>query len=249
MPNIRCLQESDLTDCLRLKTAAGWNQTETDWRALLAASPEGCFGAEVDGRVEATATAVIHEGVAWIGMVLTAPAMRGQGLATALMTRALEWTDARGVATVKLDATAQGEPLYRKLGFAAETPIERWAGVYDGAPAELSGSYSGPKRHHAAVPADATVDCDGAWAAGRAGSEAWYFGPCYAATAGDAERVARRLLAGRGRVFWDLFPDHAAAEIAARLGLAPARRLLRMVRGKAAPTPSDVYAIAGFEWG
>ena len=249
MPNIRCLRESDLPDCLLLKTAAGWNQTEADWRALLAASPDGCFGIEVDGRVEATATAVVHDGIAWIGMVLTAPAMRGQGLATALMTHALAWTDAQGVATVKLDATAQGEPLYRKLGFSAEAPIERWAGAYGGGPAELEGKYGGPLRHHAAIPVEATAECAGAWAAGRAGSSAWYFGPCYAQSAGEAERVARNLLAGRGNVFWDLFPDHPAAEIAAKLGLGPARRLLRMVRGRAVPTPADVYAIGGFEWG
>ena len=54
---------------------------------------------------------------------------------------------------------------------------------------------------------------------------------------------------GRGRTMWDLFPDHPAAAIAARLGFRPSRQLLRMVRGKALPTPPDVYAIAGFEWG
>jgi hypothetical protein len=63
------------------------------------------------------------------------------------------------------------------------------------------------------------------------------------------EAVARRLAGGRGRVFWDLFPAHAAAGIAGRMGFAPVRRLLRMVRGKAVATPADVYAIAGFEWG
>jgi ribosomal protein S18 acetylase RimI-like enzyme len=247
MATIRCLREQDLSDCMRLKEAAGWNQTPADWQALLRRSPSGCFGIEVDGRVVSSATAVTHEGVGWIGMVLTDPAFRGQGFATALMGKALEYLDSR-VETVKLDASAEGEPLYRKLGFVNEAAIERWVsdGVHAGA--ALSGRYEGPLRH-GAIPIDAAAECDGAWAAGRAGSETWYFGPCYGKSDADVERVARALLAGRGRAFWDLFPAHPAASVAAALGFAPARRLMRMVRGRAAPTPGDVYAIAGFEWG
>lgn len=247
MAEIRCLQSGDLADCMRLKAAAGWNQTEADWRALLAAAPDGCFGMDVGGRVESTATAVIHEGTAWIGMVLTDPAARGRGYATALLEHALRWVDGQGVETVKLDATAQGEPLYRKLGFVDEAPIERWAGeVAEGGP--VAGRYAGPLRH-AAIPVDAQAECEGAWGAGRAGSAAWYFGPCYGTDDAAVEAVARRLAGGRGRVFWDLFPAHAAAGVAGRMGFAPVRRLLRMVRGRAVATPSDVYAIAGFEWG
>lgn len=246
MANIRCLREEDLAGCMRLKEAAGWNQTAADWRALLAVSPLGCFGMDVDGQVAATATAVAHEGVGWVGMVLTDPAHRGRRFATALLEQALAYLDPL-VETVKLDATAQGEPLYRKLGFVDEAPIERWLGsVAEGAVVE--GRYLGPLRH-AAIPLDAVAECAGAWAGGRAGSGAWYFGPCYGVSDVAVEQAARALLAGRGRAAWDLFPEHAAAGVARRLGFAPARRLLRMVRGKARPTPADVYAIAGFEWG
>jgi len=231
---------------MRLKEAAGWNQTLADWRALLAVSPSGCFGMEVDGRVVSSATAVVHGGVGWVGMVLTDPQFRGRGFATALMGRALEHLDAL-VETVKLDASAEGEPLYRKLGFVEEAVIERWVGsVFEDSP--LSGRYLGPLRH-AAIPIDRVAECEGAWAAGRAGSGAWYFGPCYGRGSDDVERVARALLKGRGRAYWDLFPGHKAAAVAGRLGFEPSRRLLRMVRGRAVPTPEDVYAIAGFEWG
>jgi GNAT superfamily N-acetyltransferase len=246
MVTIRCLRETDLGDCLRLKNAAGWNQTEADWRAVMAAAPEGCFGVEVEGRVEATATAVAHAGVGWVGMVLTNPEYRGRGFARALMQRALGHLDER-VETIKLDATTMGEPLYRQLGFVEECPIERWVGeVAEGA--VLTGRYAGPLRH-AAIPMEAVAECEGAWGAGRAGGENWYFGPCYGTDTASVERVARVLLAGRGRAYWDLFPAHPAAAVATRLGFAPARRLLRMVRGKAVATPADVYAIAGFEWG
>ena len=247
MATIRLLREADLDDCMRLKEAAGWNQTAADWRALLRVSPDGCFGLELDSRIVATTTSVVHNGVGWIGMVLTDPAHRGRGFARALMEHALAWTDPQ-TPTVKLDATHLGEPLYRKLGFVDECVIERWTGEYSGAPAACAGDYAGQLRHPA-IPLDAVAQTPEAWAAGRPGSNAWYFGPCYAAAPEAAEQVARALLAGRGRAAWDLFPDHPAAAIAARLGFAPARRLLRMVRGTPAPTPPDVYAIAGFEWG
>lgn len=246
MATIRCLRDTDLGDCLRLKQAAGWNQTEADWQAVMAAAPEGCFGMEVDGRVEATATAVAHAGIGWVGMVLTNPDFRGRGFARALMQRVLAHLEEH-VETVKLDATIMGEPLYRQLGFVGECPIERWAGEVT-AGASVQGKYAGPLRH-AAIPIDAVSECAGAWAAGRAGSQNWYFGPCYGTDPHSVELVARNLMAGRGPAYWDLFPNHPAAELAAKLGFAPARRLLRMVRGKAVATPPDVYAIAGFEWG
>ncbi|MFN0101504.1 MAG: GNAT family N-acetyltransferase [Bryobacteraceae bacterium] len=246
MATIRCLREADLADCMRLKEAAGWNQTLADWRALLTVSPLGCFGVEVEGRVVSSATAVVHEGVGWVGMVLTDPLFRRRGFAAALMERALAYLDGL-VFTVKLDASAEGEPLYRKMGFAEEAVIERWVGsVIEGA--NLEGRYLGPLRHPA-IPIDVVAQCEGAWAGGRAGSAAWYFGPCYGRSSADVERVARALLAGRGAAVWDLFPAHAAASIAGSLGFASSRRLLRMVRGVAVPTPADVYAIAGFEWG
>ncbi len=247
MATTRCLRIGDLDGCMRLKSSAGWNQTEADWRALLQASPEGCWGIEEGGEIIATTTAVVHAGVGWIGMVLTDPAYRGRGFARRLMETALLWLDPQ-VPTVKLDATTMGEPLYRSLGFVDECPIERWFCDGVDAGAIVAGKYSGDLRHPM-IPIDAVAECEGAWACGRAGSGAWYFGPCYGTSNDAVEQVARALLAGRGRAAWDLFPNHGAAAIAARLGFVPARRLLRMVRGSAVPTPPDVYAIAGFEWG
>jgi GNAT superfamily N-acetyltransferase len=249
MPKIRLLGQGDVTDCMQLKEAAGWNQTAADWLALLAASPLGCFGVEEDGRVVASATAVAHGGVGWVGMVLTDPAYRGRGLATALLGETLAYLDGV-VETVKLDATAAGEPLYRKLGFVEEAVIERWVCEgFAGSGGVLTERYGGPLRHSGAVPVDVLAECDGAWGAGRAGSSAFYFGPCYGSSDAAVEGVARAVLGGRGRAMWDLFPGHAAAGVAGRLGFVPARRLLRMVRGRAVPTAGDVYAIAGFEWG
>lgn len=252
MPASRPLTFDDLPACLALCRTAGWNQIEADWRALLAAEPRGCIGIEAGGVIVSTATAVINPaGIGWIGMVLTHPDHRGHGYATQLLKDSIAHLENRGVATMKLDATDLGEPLYRKLGFDDEAPIERWR--RDPAPcdaANICGTYGG-ELHHASIPIEAIEQSSSAWAACRDGANARYFGPCYAGAAESAEAVARALVAPRADrpFYWDLFPQHPAAEVAARLGFTPVRKLLRMVRGKATATPPETFAIAGFEWG
>jgi GNAT superfamily N-acetyltransferase len=113
---------------MRLKEAAGWNQTEDDWRRLLRLEPNGCFGAIADGRLVATTTTTTYQNdLAWIGMVLVDPQYRRQGIATTLMETALDYLKDK-VATVKLDATPQGKPVYEKFGFKLESMVERWIG-------------------------------------------------------------------------------------------------------------------------
>lgn len=127
---IRLLAESDLPEALRLKEAAGWNQTEEDWRRLLRLSPRGCFAATAGGRLVATTTTTTYgRALAWVGMVLVDPLFRRKGIATALVRAALDGLEAEGVAAVKLDATPEGVPVYESLGFEAELRIERWAGT------------------------------------------------------------------------------------------------------------------------
>lgn len=252
MPASRPLALNDIPACLALCRAAGWNQIDDDWCALLAAEPRGCMGIEAAGEIVSTATAVINPaGIGWIGMVLTHPDHRGHGYATQLLKESIAHLEARGVPTMKLDATDLGEPLYRKFGFVDEAPIERWRREAEPCTATtLDGLYAGPL-HHAAIPIEAIAQSRTAWAACRDGANAQYFGPCYAETSDSAEAAARALIATRADrpFYWDLFPSHAAAELAARLGFKPVRKLLRMVRGRMAATPPETFAIAGFEWG
>jgi GNAT superfamily N-acetyltransferase len=125
---IRLLFESDIPSAMRLKEAAGWNQTESDWRRLLSLEPNGCFAAVEDGRLVGTTTTTIYDELAWIGMVLVYPQHRRRGIAAKLMNVALEYLNGK-VETIKLDATALGQPVYEKFGFAVESAVERWAGT------------------------------------------------------------------------------------------------------------------------
>ena len=124
---LRVMTFEDIPEAMRLKEAAGWNQTAADWARFLSATPEGCFVAEYHGDVIGTSATIIYEGrFAWIGMVIVDEQYRGQGIGTTLLEHIIRFLDLQRVPTMKLDATPQGRPLYEKFGFISEYDIERW---------------------------------------------------------------------------------------------------------------------------
>lgn len=126
---IRLLFESDIPAAMRLKEAAGWNQTEADWRRLIKLEPNGCFAAIENDQLVGTTTITTYENdLAWIGMVLVDPQHRRRGIATRLIETALAYLEGK-VAVVKLDATAEGSSVYEKFGFKSESLVERWRGA------------------------------------------------------------------------------------------------------------------------
>ena len=219
-----------------LSSIAGWNQTIDDWRLLLKASA-ACYGAEIDGRLVATATLICYERtLAWIGMVLTHPEFRRRGLARELVSHLLERAKELGVETVKLDATDEGRGLYESLGFQAEQAVERWQ-LGSGCDQAVS---------------DAHVTGDG-YILDRPGRICRYLGPCVAVDRNTAHSliegaIARHPDSGR---FWDLLPaNRDAVAIAQNLGFVPVRRLTRMVWGSELPVKEEnIFAIRGFEFG
>jgi GNAT superfamily N-acetyltransferase len=259
---------------MRLKDAAGWNQTATDWRNLLALAPDGCFGIDCDGELRATTTAVCFgQELAWIGMVLTDNAYRRRGLARCLMRHALEYLRKRSVGWIKLDATELGVPLYESLGFREESRIERWMRPKGAAPggnfsvgrfapdADLDREAFGADRSGLmsvlAVIESASVAGMG-FAMGRPGSKAAYFGPCVARSADAAWDLAAWFLQRHAQedVYWDILAVNTdALEIARKLGFTRGRELIRMaLSGLRNPPPLRscdplVFATAGFEFG
>jgi len=261
---IRQMQSSDIPAAMRLKHAAGWNQTAADWQRLLRLEPEGCFVAETDGIVAGSTTAVRYGSeMAWLGMVLVLPEYRRQGIARALVRHALEWLDLRGTSTCGLDATSMGIQLYEQVGFTSAEPIERWERPPEGdlvSDAQTSARRVGTlstaleridreacnydrSRLLRDLCTDSTVTgviCPDAFCFGRPGSSAWFVGPCVAKSAHAAAAVLRGSLEERQgqRVFWDFLPSNEAArELAAELGFRPVRRLERMMlRGGQSPS-------------
>lgn len=129
MIRIRPMTEADVPLGMHLGQQAGWNQLAADWVRMLHLEPAGCFVAEADGTPAGTTCTCRFGPVAWVAMVLVEASRRGQGIATALMLRALDYLDEQGATTIRLDATPLGEPVYRKLGFVDEYTLERFAGV------------------------------------------------------------------------------------------------------------------------
>src|SRR6185436_15504947 len=120
----------DLDSAGALSAAEGWNQTAADWRRMIELEPAGCFAARDGDRLVGTVTTTTYgRALAWIGMMIVHPDLRGQGIGAALMRHALDHLHGLGIATAKLDATPAGRPLYESLGFTAETEMERWQGI------------------------------------------------------------------------------------------------------------------------
>jgi predicted N-acetyltransferase YhbS len=278
MIRVRTMTAADVPLGMRLKQEAGWNQLEADWLRFLALEPEGAFVAELDAAPVGTALTVRFGGVAWVAMVLVAAGARRQGVGTALMERALAFLDARGVETVRLDATPLGRPVYARLGFVEEYRLTRHEGILPAAPAPLSvrpatrahldrmlrldHSATGTDRARAILrlfeenPETARVVEEGGEVTGylltRPGAQARFLGPCVAR--GDAGRWlltdACHRHAGE-RVFLDV-PElnRPAQEEAAAIGLAPQRSLLRMYRGRKVEEKLDeLWASSGPEKG
>ncbi|MBI3470609.1 MAG: GNAT family N-acetyltransferase [Candidatus Solibacter usitatus] len=264
---VRRLRHDDLAQAVRLSETAGWNQTAEDWARYLDLSEGACYAIDCDGVLAATGGAVCYgRELAWIGMVLTLPAYRGRGLARRIFRHTVEELDQRGVRCVKLDATSMGRELYRPFGFAEECAVERWsrpAGEFTSA--ELAGFDLDAGLDREAFGADRgallgnLARCDAVslpaagYAMGRPGRVTTHFGPCVSRTAAAARSFLEWFLARHSgeAVSWDLMPGNThAVALAKEFGFERRRGLVRMRRGgDCTAFPSQVYAIAGFEYG
>ncbi len=275
---IRLLFESDIPAAMRLKEAAGWNQTEADWRRLMMLEPNGCFGAIRDGRLVGTTTTTTYgDELAWIGMVLVDPQHRRQGIAAKLMSVALDYLNGK-VGTVKLDATALGQPVYERFGFQAESLVERWSGTGHSLHSDVNRidpdsmnellvldqiAFNADRSklietliEGASVPPVLMRDADGAlsgYAFARSGTRADYIGPLVAKEPRKVEILMEQLLSQLGdrRVYVDLNKESGAStRLLSVRGFVKERDLIRMSAGlPRAKTSPLIIAIAGPEIG
>ena len=259
---IRLLFESDIPAAMRLKESAGWNQTEDDWGRLISLEPTGCFAAIKNSELVGTTTTTTYKDVlAWVGMVLVDPQNQRQGIATRLMEVALDYLRGK-VATVKLDATAQGKPVYERFGFEAESMIERWSGniestsmvqsyeplnhelrrellaldqrAFDGDRSALIESLIGDSL----VPPVFKRSGDGTlsgYALARRGTKANYIGPVVTTQPDQVESLLDQMLGelSAGRVYIDFNTNcDVNASVLAARGFVKERDLIRMSAGE-----------------
>jgi len=123
--NYRALRPDDAVRLVRLSGAAGWNQTEADWRLMLGLG-EG-FGFWQSERPVATALILPYgSDFAWLSMVLVAERWRRNGLASRLTEACMEKAHALGLA-LRLDATDAGRAVYRRFEFTDQYTFTRFA--------------------------------------------------------------------------------------------------------------------------
>lgn len=275
---IRLFFESDIPAAMQLKEAAGWNQTEDDWRRLLMLEPNGCFAAIKDGRLVGTTTTTTYgTDLAWIGMVLVDPQHRRQGIAAKLMQVALDCLKPK-VATIKLDATALGQPVYEKFGFEVESVVERWSGTA-GSEARDTKTLSVEDRDALLALDQLAFNADrsklierlidnasvspalvrgvnnalNGYALARRGTRADYVGPIVSREPQQAEMLLDQVLSqlNQRRVYIDFNTECGiGASVLSERGFVKERDLLRMrAGGPDAKTSPFVVAIAGPEVG
>lgn len=110
---LRAMTADDIHAAAELSFEQQWPHREDDW-ALFLSLGEGIV-AEADGRIVGTIMGWrFGEAYATLGMVIVTNAVQGRGVGRRLMDAMLERLKGR---TVMLNATAEGLPLYRKLGF------------------------------------------------------------------------------------------------------------------------------------
>lgn len=115
-----------LDGAVALSRQAGWPHRPEDWRLALELS-RGVVACGDDGRVIGTALMTPYgQECATINMVIVDEAQRGRGLGRLLMQAAL---DLAGDRPLRLTATADGLPLYEKLGFRAAGQVVQHQGT------------------------------------------------------------------------------------------------------------------------
>ncbi|MCI0683567.1 MAG: GNAT family N-acetyltransferase [Gemmataceae bacterium] len=251
---------ADIPAGLRLNAQNGWNQLARDWQRQLDLEPDGCFAAELDGQIVGTACTCVFENVAWVNLVLVDQVYRGRGIGTSLMRRVLAYLDERRIASIRLDATPLGRPIYEKLGFEVDFELKRYEGTLrQVGPGHVDVAVAGahdlddvirldrqvtetPRGRllgyvHAQQLDPLLIALTGrgitGYASYRPGMRAWQIGPCLGEA--NACRALLSTIAGRLEdqpVYLDVADLHVAANaFATRLNLSPQRQLTRMTRG------------------
>ena len=106
-----------------LSSEAGWNQTEDDWRLMIAHGH--AIGVMDAGELIASALALPYGDISWISMVLVTPAHQRRGLAGRMIADCLGWLGKDNITAV-LDATPAGSEVYRRLDFHTVRRMTRW---------------------------------------------------------------------------------------------------------------------------
>jgi predicted N-acetyltransferase YhbS len=100
------------------EAVTGW--FEARMQDYLTYDPKGSFAVEENGRMIGMVTTACYRQTGWIGWLYVTPSEWGHGLGAAIMKRAIDHIQSRGMKTVLLEAVVEAVSLYKRLGFVPQ---------------------------------------------------------------------------------------------------------------------------------
>lgn len=270
-PRLVDLIPGDETEAMALSIEAGWNQIEEDWRHFIVNGKTIGFRNH-ENQLVATAATLPYEGdFGFIGMVIVSHSSRRQGLATKLVVRCIQILREMKLIPA-LDATEQGETVYRRQGFIPQFRYDRWevdrlAGepsrtssqtVEPAFLAGLDAAAFGARRERlfedflARPDTVAQVENEDAFALIRRGRRASAVGPLVATSEQQALRLLDQILVVEQPIFIDV-PQRweKIGKWLEERGFSIQRSFARMALDRSEPfgQPERLFAVAGPEFG
>lgn len=118
------LNASDTRGLVDLSASVGWDYDEEEVGTLFSSSHKIFGHKNRDGKLVSSAAIIPYDHkLAWIGMVIVHSNYRGLGLGKDVMQKCMECARDRSILLI---ATADGQPLYEKLGFTVVDSVHKY---------------------------------------------------------------------------------------------------------------------------
>ena len=130
--NISPFSHQHVPETLRLSTQVNWNHIDQDWQRSIDLSPHFCLGGFIDDHLIGTSSLTQFGDLGWLSTFIIDSAHQRKGYGSMLLKEVLRRAEARGVTWFAVDSSDVGRPIYNRLGFVLDEPIERWTGPNGG---------------------------------------------------------------------------------------------------------------------
>jgi GNAT superfamily N-acetyltransferase len=105
-----------------------WGHTRNDIERCWHWEPKGCLIVGEEGVRLGHVSCIAYGKLGWIGLLIVNPELRGKGIGTALMEKAITHLRETGVESIRLEAVEEVVPLYERLDFRQEFASLRYQG-------------------------------------------------------------------------------------------------------------------------